>query len=289
MNQLIFMIIVTSVGTVGALYRPFWGVAVYYLFAILRPQFLWEWVLPPDVQWSRFVSLATIAATFAALLGIIPMVPPGIEKTRRKFGRSQLLMMLFASWIVVTYFMAKNQDYAYDYFIEYVKIFAMMAVAMVLMHTVDQLRYLSIQSLLALGYIAFEVNDLYLRSGYLGILKNGYGGLDNNGAGLMLAMGVPIAILLWDEIRGRRRWFFLALVPVIVHAVLMTYSRGAMLSLLVTSPLVALRCQRRFQMAVLGAVLFFGAIPILAGPEIQAMRKMRVRTRDAGAGRPPGG
>jgi probable O-glycosylation ligase (exosortase A-associated) len=86
----------------------------------------------------------------------------------------------------------------------------------------------------------------------------------------MLAMGVPVCILLWDGIRERWRWFFLALVPVIVHAVLMTYSRGAMLSLLVVSPLVAVRSRRRVQMAVFGAVLFLGAIPILAGPEIQA-------------------
>ena len=121
-----------------------------------------------------------------------------------------------------------------------------------------------------LAYIAYEVNALYLSTGYLGIYKNGYGGLDNNGAGLMLAMGVPVCILLWDGIRGRWRWFFLALVPVIVHAVLMTYSRGAMLSLLVVCPLTAVRSQRRLQMAVFGAVLFLGAIPVLAGPEIQA-------------------
>ena len=86
----------------------------------------------------------------------------------------------------------------------------------------------------------------------------------------MLAMGVPVCILLWDGIRDRWRWFFLALVPLIVHAVLMTFSRGAMLSLLVVTPLVAIRSRRRMQMAVFGAVLFFGAIPVMAGPEIQA-------------------
>jgi probable O-glycosylation ligase (exosortase A-associated) len=86
----------------------------------------------------------------------------------------------------------------------------------------------------------------------------------------MLTMGVPICILLWDEIRGRWRWLFLALVPVIVHAVLMTFSRGAMLSLLITCPLLAIRCKRRLQMASLGAVLFLGAIPIMAGPEIRS-------------------
>ena len=47
MKQLIFMVIMTLAGTIGAVFRPFWGVAVYYLFATLRPQFLWEWVLPP--------------------------------------------------------------------------------------------------------------------------------------------------------------------------------------------------------------------------------------------------
>jgi probable O-glycosylation ligase (exosortase A-associated) len=104
----------------------------------------------------------------------------------------------------------------------------------------------------------------------MGIYHNGYGGLDNNGAGLMLAMGVPICILLWDHVRGRRRWVFLACVPVIIHAVMMTYSRGAMLSLLVTSPLVAVRCQRRLQMGLLGAFLLLVGIPIMAGPEVRA-------------------
>ena len=270
MKQLIFMGIVTLAGTVGVVFRPFWGVSVYYLFATLRPQYLWEWSLPPDVQWSRYVSLATISAAIAASIGIIPAVPPGIEQIRPKFGRSQVLIALLACWIFVTYFTARDQNQAFFTFNEYIKIFTMMAVSMVLVRTIDQLYWLAVQSALALGYIAFEINDLYLRAGYLGVYKNGYGGLDNNGAALMLAMGVPCCVLLWDHVRGRWRWFFLALAPVIIHAVLMTYSRGAMLSLLVTSPLLAFRCQRRLQLAALGAVLFCGAIPIMAGPEIQA-------------------
>ncbi len=270
MKQLIFMIITTIAGTIGVVYRPFWGVAVYYLYATLRPQALWEWALPSEVEWSRFVGLATIAGTFAASLGMIPLLPPGIQRIRRHFGRSQVSIALFAFWISVTAFMARNQAVAFEYYAEYVKIFAMMAASMVLLYTVNQLYFLVILPTLALGYIAFEVNDLYLRFHYLGIFHNGYGGLDNNGAGLMLAMGVPICILLWDQIRGRWRWFFLALAPVIVHAVLMTYSRGAMLSLLVTSPLIAFRCQRRLQMAAIAAVFFFIAIPVMVGPEIRA-------------------
>ncbi len=270
MKQLIFMVVVTLFGTVGVVFQPFWGVAVYYLFAVLRPQFLWQWVPLPELGWSRYVAIATVAATFAASFDIIPFVPPGVERIRGKFGRSQVLIALFASWIFVTYFTARDQNQAFDYFIEYIKLFAMMAVSMVLLCTFDQIYRLLLIAVITLAYISYEVNVLYFSTGYLGIYRNGYGGLDNNGAGLMLAMGVPGCILLWDGIRSRWRWFFLALVPVTVHAVLMTYSRGAMLSLLVVSPLIAVRCQRRLQMAVFGAVLFLGAIPVLAGPEIQA-------------------
>ena len=91
MKQLIFMIITTLFGTIGVVFRPFWGVAVYYLFATLRPQFLWEWVPYLRCQWSRYVAIATIAATFAASLGIHPLRTPGNERIRRKFGRSQSL------------------------------------------------------------------------------------------------------------------------------------------------------------------------------------------------------
>jgi probable O-glycosylation ligase (exosortase A-associated) len=270
MKQLIFMVVMTLAGTIGVVYRPFWGVTVYYLFATLRPQFMWEWALPKGVEWSRFVALATIAGTFAALLGMIPVVPRGIERPRRKFGRSQAFIALFGLWIFVTFVTARDIDVASNTFLEYLKIFAMLTASIVLLHTVNQLYFLVLQSALALGYIAFEVNYLYLNFRYLGIYHNGYGGLDNNGAGLTLAMGVPVCILLWDEIRGRWRWFFLALAPVIIHAVLMTYSRGAMLSLLATCPLLALRARRRLQMATLGAVLLLGAIPVMAGPEIRA-------------------
>jgi O-antigen ligase len=59
------------------------------------------------------------------------------------------------------------------------------------------------------------------------------------------------------------------MIPVIVHAVLMSYSRGAMLSLIVACPLLWLRSRRKAQ---LGAVFAVGALllPSLAGKEIQA-------------------
>ena len=76
MKQLLFMAAMTLAGTIGVVYRPFWGVAVYYLFATLRPQYLWLWVLP-EFEWSRYVALSTAAAAIAAAAGVLPVVPPG--------------------------------------------------------------------------------------------------------------------------------------------------------------------------------------------------------------------
>ena len=61
--------------------------------------------------------------------------------------------------------------------------------------TLRQLWILLVLTASLLGYIAYEVNFLYLAYHYLGIWRSGYGGLDNNGAGLMLAMGTSAPFL----------------------------------------------------------------------------------------------
>ena len=184
-------------------------------------------------------------------------------------GRTKPLVAAFFAWLMLTYFLARNREVAEPYVVEDCKIFAMLAAASILIRTVRQVWILLVEAALTLGYIAFEVNSVYFSGGGIAIVRNGYGGLDNNGAGLMLAMGLPLCVAIWDGMASRWRWAVLALVPVIAHAVMMTYSRGAMLSLIVVSPLVLLRARRRVQ--ILGFALLFGAlaVPTLAGPEIR--------------------
>lgn len=272
MKQLAFMIAFTALGTVGVLWSPFYGVFVYYLFAVLRPQFMWEWSLPTGIAWSSYVALATIGATFLGLLGFIrvePRHPEDVPHTHRPV-LGHVCFALFAGWVSLTYFTAHSQDAAYPWFLEYLKIFLMYFVAAYLVRTTNQVWALFLMIGLVLGYISYEINYLYLVNGYLGIERNGYGGLDNNGAGLMLAMGAPICWFAFEGVQKWFRWAFLLLIPVIIHAVLMTYSRGAMLSLVVTVPLLVLRSRMK-KLLILGLVLFgVIALPLLAGKEIRA-------------------
>jgi len=260
MKQTALMFVLLLIGTGGAIVSgPFVGVAVYYLFAVLRPQSLWEWALLVDLRWSFYVAIATILATgvhFKALRG-------------RAFTATHAALFGFALWITLSTIFAIDTEIASVWYWEYLKIIIMFFCATFVVRELRQVRLLFLIALCSLGYIAYEINFLYLFSGRLDIYHSGYGGLDNNGAGLMIAMGIPMAYFLWQYYRSWHRWMFAALIPVMLHAVLLSYSRGAMLSLLLVGPLLIVRSRRKGQMilALIGCLFL---VPVLAGKEIRA-------------------
>jgi probable O-glycosylation ligase (exosortase A-associated) len=267
MKQTAFMIVLSLIGSFGALVSPFYSVAMYYLFAVLRPQYIWRWAMPQGIPWSQFVAIpAMICALFVLMGGNSEGDVEG--RVSRRFTRSHVAFFLFAVWVSLSYFTARNQSAAYPWLIEYLKIFTMFFVASVLVTRLEQVWALMLLAAGALGYIAYEVNFMYLTVGYMGIYQNGYGGLDNNGAGLMLAMGVPLCIYVYLGTKRWWRWGFAAFVPLLVHAVMMTYSRGAMLALILATPLVFFRARNRGQLALAAAALAI-ALPVLAGAEIR--------------------
>jgi probable O-glycosylation ligase (exosortase A-associated) len=271
MKQLGFMLVLAALGTVGTLFNPFYGVFVYYLLAVLRPQYIWRWALPEDFPWSFLVAMATIAVSVLGLLGIVRVNNAGPEEAsgqhRPMFGH--ICFALFACWVCVTYFTAKNQAAAYFTLVEYLKIFIIYFAAAYLIRTVNQVWALFLMIGFVLGYISYEINFQYFVQGYLGIQRNGYGGLDNNGAGLMLAMGVPICWFAFEGTNSWWRWICLLLIPAIVHAVLMTYSRGAMLSLIVSLPILFFRSRMKLWFLIGLGLFACLLLPALAGKEIQ--------------------
>lgn len=275
MKQLLLMTVLTLAGTAGVfLYRPFWGVAIYYLFAVLRPQYLWEWALGSyvsrDFPWSFYVAVATILAALFQKLGMLSTA----QYESRGNPRGPVLSLVhytviaFGVWVFVSYAFARNQDESYLWAVEYLKLFVMFVTSAYLIHTSRQLWFLLVLAALAIGYIGYEVNFIYLQYRKIFIIHNGFGGLDNNGAGLMLAMGVPLCLFVWEGTTRWWRWAFAAFVPMLIHAVLMSYSRGAMLALLLASPMFFLRSRYKMymSMAVIGLAFI---VPIMAGKEIR--------------------
>ena len=269
MKQTLFMIAVTLYGCVGSfLNTPFIGLGVYVLYAVLRPQFMWAWSLPPGIAWSRYVAMATLGALVvfgsrppAPVVGRWPAAPV-------RLTRGHVFFLLFGVWLGLSYALAYRPEAGDFHMEEYAKLYVMYCVGIVAIRTVGQVWAIYLVYACSLAYISYEINFLYFVNGYLGIQRNGYGGYDNNGAGMFLAMGVPLCAFAWEAYRGWYRWGFALVIPVILHAVLMTYSRGAMVALIVVAPLWILRGRYRRQKLALGCAVL-ACVPFLAGKEIR--------------------
>jgi hypothetical protein len=181
MKQLLFLILLTLIGTLGAFaFNPFWGVAVYYLFAVLRPQYVWDWALFPydadKIRWSFYVAIATILAAFAHKFGFVAATEndqssshdanrergPEEPRPARTLTSAHILMLLFGIWIGVSYLGARDQAVAAPWFWEYAKIFVMFLTASFLIRSIGQVWTLLVIAALSLGYLAYEINSTYL-------------------------------------------------------------------------------------------------------------------------------
>lgn len=260
MIQTALMLLLLAVGIIGSILRgPFYGIACYYLFGVLRPQYIWKWALKLDIGWSFYVAMA-------AILGFLFWRQKDAPAIQDNPGSA--IMMAFGAWITLSFLFAINSSVSYQPYIEYLKIFVMFFLSMRVIREFSQIKALFIIAAGTLGYIAYEMNALYLFQGRLDIYTHGYGGLDNNGAGLMIAMGVPLAYFLWHGQKQWWRWIFLAMLPLFLHAILMSYSRGAMLSLLLATPLIVIRSRnKKMMLVVLTGLLLL--VPVLAGQEIR--------------------
>jgi probable O-glycosylation ligase (exosortase A-associated) len=265
MKQIFLLTLMTALGAIGALQTPFWGVLLYYALAVLRPQHLWDWALDGSVRWSLLAAMITLVSFWLHLSRLI---------TRSVFNVMICMIIMYALLVLLSTITAFNPQLAQGWAIEYAKVLIIAVVASIVIEHFWQVKLLALMIMLMLGYIAWEINFLYFfQGGRLNIFHYGYGGLDNNGAGLLLAMGIPFAYCFaLTPMKGIWRWWPMvvsaALGLLMMHAVMMTFSRGAMLASAVGIIWVLIHHRPRWQSA--GAVIGLVAVlSVMAGPQIQ--------------------
>jgi probable O-glycosylation ligase (exosortase A-associated) len=258
MKGLIFTYLLTVIGSVGCFLNPFIGLAVYVCFAIVRPEHMWDWVLS-DGRTSRVVGLALLASWAMHGFG------------RWRFGRAASVvgcMLGYWGWMILCAVMAEDQAKAWVQVESFSKIFLPFLVGITTITTLREVKILVWIILLSLGYVAFEMNLSYY-AGFNRLAEDGFGGLDNNSFAIGLVAGVGLAFFLG---MGERAWWkkgtALVLAALMGHAILLSFSRGAMLAMGLTGVMAFALIPKRPGHYVVLALAVALAIR-LAGPEVR--------------------
>lgn len=258
MKGLLFTYLMTYGGAILAIFQPFYGLLIFFMFGILKPEILWHWSVPKG-SYSMTIMMATMIGWALSGMG------------DWRLGKAWPVMGCIIGYLLWSSFsaMLAPVDFVAWRFVENnAKIIVPLVIGITLIDSVAKLRMLAWTYVLAYGYLAFEFNLNYYNGVYGGGIEVEHG-MDNNSVciGIVVAVGLSMFVLL----TAKRLWqkglvfFFLAC---LAHTILFSNSRGGMVALICTG-LVAFflvpKQPKHFAWLFVGAILAIR----LAGPPVQ--------------------
>jgi putative inorganic carbon (hco3(-)) transporter len=225
--------------------RPFFGLLVYSWLAFMRPQDM-AWGASRTLPLSMWVAVA-LAVGLALAMG---------RERPLTLAPQTVLLLLLAAWITLSTLLAVVPEMAQETYGNYWKAILMSVLATGLLRDRRRLRLL-------LLLIVFSIGFLGAKRGLYGLVRGGVrfddgpGGFmsDNNSFALALDMILPLLVgLVIVERQKLVRIAAAAAAALCLLAVLFTFSRGGLVTLLVVAGLLIWHSQRRFLVAGLLAL-----------------------------------
>lgn len=252
MKGLIFTYALTYGGAAFSLYRPFYGLLIYVAFAIIKPEVTWHWSVPPG-NYSRIVAIALLVGWAAHGFG------------SWSFGKAKIIALCYTAFMLmalVSAIFAPNQAVGFAAVESMAKIYIPFIVGLTLIEDWEQISQLAWVIVLSAGYVAFEQNLTYVTHGIPPWQT------DNLLAHQCAVAGGLAFLLGYYSTSLLRKACSLACSVILVHAVMIHMSRGAMIGLVTIGAacLVVLPKSPRFLLFV---ALSLVAIGYLAGPSIR--------------------
>jgi probable O-glycosylation ligase (exosortase A-associated) len=220
MKGLIFTWLLTLLGVSASFIRPYHGFLVYVALAVLRPDALWS----SHIQGGRFsmiVASAMLLNWFVRCCGNWDLGPA---------RRVVLLFLAYWLWSVFLAISADSPAHAWYFVEQQSKIVLPFLVGITTVQSSIDLRRLAWVIVVCQGYVSLELNRYYF-SGYNFLWEQGFASLDNNSMaiGLVTTLGVAF-FLFFYETSTFRRAIIAGCAAFIGHAILFSFSRGAMLA-----------------------------------------------------------
>jgi O-antigen ligase len=245
-------------GAALSLFRPYSGFLIYVCFAIIKPDQLWSWSVPPG-NYSRIVAVALLVGWGLNGFG------------KWNLGRARgIVLCLIGFWAVLLLgaITARDQDLGWQTVEPMSKTFLPILVGISLINSWAQLRQLAWVIVLSQGFLAYEFNLNYYTTFFLP-QEFYHGGLDNNSIAITMVTSIGVAFFLGMH---AQKWWQRAIAfgcaGLMAHVVLFSDSRGGMVALIITAAACFLLIQKttRSYVILVLAVLVVGR---LAGEGVQ--------------------
>ncbi|MBW1792710.1 MAG: hypothetical protein JRJ14_10750, partial [Deltaproteobacteria bacterium] len=228
---------------VAAIFYPWIGVVIAYLFSVMTPQSIWWWHFGPDFRPLMQIVIPTFIGIFLAFLR--GKVQPGRLLNPLLYPFAILFIFLTVSYFFGPYVEIRNENTfhpAWPVFKILINIFIMLLMGVLVIDSEKKLRALSLVLIVTVIYMIYWSNDQYLfqhRYGRIGGpgYNTGAGGnyADENSFAVLFVTGLPF-LYYWGHYLKRpvlkiAVWL---LIPFGWHSVFLTGSRGGLIALGVT-------------------------------------------------------
>ena len=243
------LLTLTIFGTVPVvLVKPHVGVLVFSWISYMNPHRL-TWGFAYDFQFAFLIGAVTVLAWMISR-----------EPKRLPWNGVTLLLIAFTLWISVTTVFALYTDPAYIGWERTIKILLFNGfITLALMGSKERINALVWVIVLSIGFFGFKGGLFTLLGGGVGRVFGPAASFisDNNTLGLALVTVIPLMRYLQLTSTSRAlRWGLGGLMALSFIAVLGTYSRGAMVAMVVLVVALTLKSRRRLLMATgIAAVL----------------------------------
>ena len=226
-------------------------------FCLLRPWvgiLTWNWIGLMNPH--RLTFGFAYSFPFAMLVGGTTLLGWLITRDKKPipWNRELVLFVLMCAFFAFTSTVAWLPDAAWARWFGFFKVILMAIIGTTLIYGRDRIKLLITVIVLSIGYYGFKGGIWVFLTGGANRVQGPeatfIGG--NTFLGLALLMVLPLLMALArEETRKWWRWLFLSVAMLSIVSTVFTYSRGALLGLVVVLPLVFLRSKRKFLIAML--------------------------------------
>jgi len=259
MKGLLFTYALTYGGAVVSLFNPFYGLLIYFCFAIIKPESLWHWSVPVG-NYSRIIGVALLLGW--ALNGF------GNWDFRRARPIVFLLLAYFG-WMILSAINAEvSPDVAWGKVESIAKIVLPFLAGVTLIDSVTKLKQVAWVIVISQGYLAYDLNRAYY-DGYNRLVADGFGSMDNNSVSIGMVCVAGLAFFLgMGEKNMWRKLLCFGCAALMVHVPMFGMSRGGQLAVIITGfvSFFLIRKQPR-DYAFFAVAVMMGLM--LAGPQVR--------------------